>query len=487
MRTALSCDLGLALAVCAAAVPATGCITAINPTELDGGSPSSHRIVVACSGTGDLDVYSDGVFAPRSLLLEWSGADYGMPPSQIDPASSACDRPPDGHACVRTEIGANGGSLPSNYAGWGVFSATPDDRWDVSSCDALSFWVLTEPQAGGLKIELEDTPGHTTPVTTTSFTPGVWSHVHLTKDQFPSVDFAALYGVFKITLDGGDQTFSVDQIRWGSWDDAGDAGSGDACQDVSASAPPPYPFAFVVDDFERGPAPAASPNLCTLPVFNGRVTPSGAATRTCDILGLNSSSCQGDYYCDGSQYGGVCPEYIGADQGAWRGDYALRLLYNIDANPGAFAGVLFNLGNVAGSWGACAADRTPVDLTNMDSLSFRVRPGDPAGNAEIALQDEDGNETYPKGVLVAFGGAPYAPDQWSEAHFGVCDLLRMKSADGGTTWLNRKAIARVLIGFAKQRFVTEQTDLAGTRQIDLDDVLFMPCATTGCAPCVSAP
>jgi hypothetical protein len=257
--------------------------------------------------------------------------------------------------------------------------------------------------------------------------------------------------------------------------------------------------AFVVDDFENGPrAREAETNACMVPQFNGFAPAVDGGAVQCDYPGWSPSSCKGVPFCDGT-YGGVCPVYIGRDECAWRGTYSLRLYYNIDKNGGAFAGTTFNLSNKQNPSDTCQVNREPVDLTNFDYLSLRVRPGDAKGNAEVAIQDMHSTssnlvETNPKAVLVSspvnsnryippLTGTMLPQGQWTEVQIKVCDLLKRTTGDGGVAQLDRKAITKVFIDFAKNRFITEGTDLFGTRQLDIDDIVFLPCAMTGCLPC----
>jgi hypothetical protein len=243
-------------------------------------------------------------------------------------------------------------------------------------------------------------------------------------------------------------------------------------------AAPPH-GAFLVEDFERGPDTTGTA-ACQAPGFDSRKP---NATEACDRVGWNSSSCRSMFYCDGMGFAGLCPDYIEPVEGAWRGGYSLRLYYDIDANNGAFGGLVLHLANTSVDPNACVVDRPPADLTNFDILSLRVRSGDAVGNAEIALKDADGFETNPKAVLTPLGDEPLVEGRWSRVQVAVCDLLQSDDPNLSQGKLNRQSIAKVLVGFAKQRFINEGTDVQGVRQLDIDDVLFVPCATTGCKPC----
>jgi len=240
----------------------------------------------------------------------------------------------------------------------------------------------------------------------------------------------------------------------------------------------------MVEDFERGPGlPEVPPNACTNPAFTGLKPPSNAGSPSCDPPGPNSSSCNDSLYCEGQKYGGICPDYIGCDEAAWRGRNSLRLHYNVDASRDAFAGVTFNIANTQTPYTSCVVNRASIDLTKFEYLSMRVRAGDAKGNAEIALQDVSGAETNPKAVISYLGGTALPEGKWTEVKFQLCNLLKTEGQDGGASRLNRGAITKVLIDFAKQRFINEGTDMPGTRQLDVDDVLFWPCPMTGCLPC----
>ncbi len=232
--------------------------------------------------------------------------------------------------------------------------------------------------------------------------------------------------------------------------------------------------------------------------FKGVVPFADGGVVMCDYPGWNPRSCKSVPFCDNG--GGVCPLYIGRDSCAWRGSYSLRLFYDIEANGGAFAGITFNLSNKQGPAETCQINSEPVDISRFDYLSIRVRPWDASGNAEVALQDVHSTaanlvETNPKMVLVSspmnsnryfpsLTGTKLPKGQWTEVQIRVCDLLRRTTEDGGVTQLDRTAITKVFVDFAKQRFIREDSDLSiSPRQMDIDDILFLPCAATGCLPC----
>jgi len=163
---------------------------------------------------------------------------------------------------------------------------------------------------------------------------------------------------------------------------------------------------------------------------------------------------------------------------------------------------MFNLSNRQDSQ-TCVLDREPVDLSNFEYLSLRVRPGDASGNAEIALQDVTSNsnsnplnlvETAPKLLLASryivtdntyvppLSGKMLSQGQWTEVQLKICDLLQ-RNVDGGTGKLDRTLITKVLIDFANQPFAAAGTYFSGTRYLDIDDTYFAPCATLPCPAC----
>jgi hypothetical protein len=268
-----------------------------------------------------------------------------------------------------------------------------------------------------------------------------------------------------------------------------DGGTG-GCASFSSA-----PFgAVVIEDFDRGPSSQASPNVCMM------ASPAAVGLSQCDLVGLNAFSCRDDFYCDvangSASLGTVCPSYV---QDECRNGYFLRLFYDVDRRQDAFAGVTLNISSKPDPRLCQLGPIGPVDLSRFDYLSMRVRPGDDRGNAEIALQDLHSNdntyaETNPKAVLVLspVNSNTYVPPltghylpkgQWTEVQIKMCDLLKHVCDDGGVTILDRTAITRVLVGFAKSRFVAEHTDVPGPRRLDIDDIMLLPCATNGCQAC----
>jgi hypothetical protein len=159
------------------------------------------------------------------------------------------------------------------------------------------------------------------------------------------------------------------------------------------------------------------------------------------------------------------------------------MYFNVDADlQEAFTGIVLNFSPQEQP--VCLVNRSPLDLSGFDTLSMRVRAMDVHVNAEIALQDEDHFETTPKAVLVQNGDAFLPPGEWIEKRFRICDLLASAPSGGPVTKLARSAITKLLIGFASYRFQTEGTYATGTRYLDVDDVVLLPCpGGTGCQPC----
>jgi hypothetical protein len=262
---------------------------------------------------------------------------------------------------------------------------------------------------------------------------------------------------------------------------------------LSRTAPPSD--AFMVDDFERGPGLAPSqPNSCTVPVFNGLKPSSLGAQESCDWLGMNEKGCKDDYFCEGSAYAGICPAYLRAAEDPWRGEYSLRLWYQLLQNDAAFAGVMLDISNKQDST-VCQSGQAPVNLTGFEYLSLHVRPGDDEGNAEVALQDVNSTpanlvETAPKVALLAptnkfippLMGTTLPRGQWTEVRIPICDLLKVNK-DGLLSTLDPASITKVLIDFAKDRFRREGTDMPQMRWLDIDDVSFLACPYGGCASC----
>lgn len=244
------------------------------------------------------------------------------------------------------------------------------------------------------------------------------------------------------------------------------------------SAQPPPPLALVVEDFERGPGvPLAIENSCMEPVFAGLIP---GTLISCDWPGLTPAGCTSNFYCDGKKLGALCPSFIGRSQ-AWRGDFALRVHFDVDRAYDAFSGLIVNVGGKDAR--TCAVNRQSLDISRYETLSLRVRANAVEANAEIALRDADNGETVPKAVLVRSGDAPLPVGEWVEKRLSVCELLGTKAGNSPSK-LRRDAIDSVLVGFAKSRFLTEGTYSAGTHHLDLDDIVFLPCPTTGCAPCL---
>lgn len=261
-----------------------------------------------------------------------------------------------------------------------------------------------------------------------------------------------------------------------------DGPAGNSCsldaQAISANSPPPPPqLAFMIEDFERGPgAPESFATSCTLPIFGGQKP--GGLGQSCDGSGVNPSGCRGSLYCEGTSSAGICPDYLGQNDGAWRGDYSLRLNYNLDASPDSYAGLVLELAAPV-----CLVNRSPLDLSQYETVSMRLRAMDAQVNAEVALRDSTAVETLPKTVLVQSGDTPMPAGQWVEKRFKLCDLLIHAPTGAAATKLNRGAITEMIIGFARSRFVTEGTYSAGSHFLDIDDVTLQPCPTAGCQPC----
>jgi len=232
----------------------------------------------------------------------------------------------------------------------------------------------------------------------------------------------------------------------------------------------------MVDDFERGPG-EYQPNACSKPVFNG-LKPS--SNTPCDWLSVDPSSCKPDKYCEGQSICGICPSYITAGDAPYRGEYSLRLYYETQMD--GFGGVILTLGERTGDDKSCLVARPAVDLTQFEYLSLWVRAGSSGANAEMALQDANGVETYPKLVLASGNNDQLTPGVWGQRKLSVCDLLHI-SQDGGAGHLARSQITKVLLGFAYDTLVSTGAYNDGISQLDVDDISFLPCPNAGCAPC----
>jgi hypothetical protein len=248
------------------------------------------------------------------------------------------------------------------------------------------------------------------------------------------------------------------------------------------------PGVGLVENFERGPAPESVAPECVQSYFAGQKPPDGA--KPCDWPGVTPRGCRATMFCEGCENAGICPDYLFRD-GPAEGDYALRLHAWLDGAVActkntagdAFAGLLIWMADGAAPADSRCPTGTPlVDVSRFQSLEMTVRLGDPRMNLMVALQDYHSGstavETSPKIALLPSGDNPSG--QWRVASVDVCELLKVDQRRG----LDPRAIAAVVLTVGRSEFERIDAYVAGQpRQIDIDDVRFVPCPDGGCRPC----
>lgn len=153
-------------------------------------------------------VYDDAGIPPDSEVWTWDCSGRGLPAGTFD-GNYTAESPPEGKKCFKT----TSGSGRRNYAGWGVFLIYPTHHTiDLSSYNQLRFWVKT---SANLKVEIEAPKGTTQSKRIGDYGwdgTNNWQEIIIPASDFSTLD--QVYCPFKITIEGGDKTFYVDQVRW---------------------------------------------------------------------------------------------------------------------------------------------------------------------------------------------------------------------------------------------------------------------------------
>jgi len=162
-------------------------------------------------------VYWDPGIPADSEIWTWDGSQWGLPPASFD-GDYTGETPPEGAKCFMTRSGSGSG----NYAGWGVFLAAPSDHTvDLSVHSELRFWVkASEDACVGLYVQVQQEnryglKSNRLCVNLYGWTEAnAWQEIRIPKSAFTGVDFTRIFSPFIITIERGDATFYVDNVRW---------------------------------------------------------------------------------------------------------------------------------------------------------------------------------------------------------------------------------------------------------------------------------
>ena len=166
-------------------------------------------------------------------LWTWDGSDWGAAGGNLQPGEFDADYPmdsaPEGERVFRTKSGPNSPECNNvNYAGWGIVLAGSsfwsDHIVDLSDYDQLKFWVKTPAD---LKVEVRENyrwgtvftkylseVGWTGEDTWQEITIPVTSFTKKVYGETITLDPSRIFSPFMITVEYGDNTFYVDNVRW---------------------------------------------------------------------------------------------------------------------------------------------------------------------------------------------------------------------------------------------------------------------------------
>jgi hypothetical protein len=196
-------------------------------------------------------IYSDKGTPAGTATWTWPDSKASLPAGSFDGVSVDCDTAPEGTTCFKSVSGANTSS-GTNYAGWGVF-ANSNSNWDLSACTRLLFCAQADGKVDRLKVELQADSNVGQKYTYyQSITPGPWQPITITKDKFAGGKLANLFGAFLVTVEGGGQTFRIDNVRW---DNGSDSIPSNACQGQSVDASVPIGDAGIDGGAVDAPTP----------------------------------------------------------------------------------------------------------------------------------------------------------------------------------------------------------------------------------------
>jgi PKD repeat protein len=165
--------------------------------------------------TCDFVIYSDSGIPDDAEVLTWSGEDWGGPPSSFD-GNDTCVVAPEGTSCFKTTSGSNW-TWNTNYAGWGIFLIKPVDHTiDLSAYAYLKFWVKT-PENLKVEIQQHGRDGRKSAVYLADYGwdgTDTWQEMTIPTGAFTEADLQRIFSPFLITVEQGDKTFYVDNVRW---------------------------------------------------------------------------------------------------------------------------------------------------------------------------------------------------------------------------------------------------------------------------------
>jgi len=167
------------------------------------------------SVTTDYTIYNDGGIPDDAEIWTWSGEDWGRPAGSFD-ANYTGEAAPEGNKCFKTTSGPNWDSH-TNHAGWGVFLIKPSDQTvDLSPYLNLKFWIKTPEN---LKIEIQQNnrygPKFSVYISNYGWN-GVneWQEISIPANAFSGANYSRIFGPFMATIEEGDRTFYLDNVRW---------------------------------------------------------------------------------------------------------------------------------------------------------------------------------------------------------------------------------------------------------------------------------
>ena len=378
--------------------------------------------------------------------------------------------------CVRTHTDANirgNGLNDDNWAGWVV--QHPDSSiWDVSSYDVLSFWIMVSGEGWSnkvenpnldLRIEVEDQI-HSSKFHLTVPDPEVWTKFTIRKDQLQDVDFTNVTSPFKIFADGGNLTFSVDQVRWEKLP-AADAGVGNlACP--TPDVRPAADQGMIIDNFETSRNDNSDICLLNLPA-SANPNLLGDCSKCFNNCGAN---------CPTSTAGNIETSLTTATQDAlWCSGHSTILSYDVSNTAGGtdrsdrFAGYVQHLaGNdICGACipecgGSDAADcrGLDVDALNFKNLTFWLKFDSNNQDVEVALKDVCGHQTASKLLAIEGGYTGVRWGSWTKVTMPISKLT-LDSVDS-------HELQEISFMFAQEQPLG--TSYALTGKMYLDDIAF---------------
>ncbi|MFX1517253.1 MAG: PKD domain-containing protein, partial [Promethearchaeota archaeon] len=172
---------------------------------------ASESITVYC----DYTVYNNSGIPEDAEVWTWDGSDWEGPIAIFD-ASYSDSTAPEVDTCFKTTSGSNW-DWHTNYAGWGVFLIKPSDHTvDLSAYAYLKFWVKTSEN---LKIEIQQDHRYGLKFKVYLANHGwdgdsTWQEISIPVDTFSGVNLEKIFCPFMITVEQGDKTFYVDDVRW---------------------------------------------------------------------------------------------------------------------------------------------------------------------------------------------------------------------------------------------------------------------------------